>query len=69
MQLESKTPASGDNGGQGKTVQQVSKTYFSNNTLIANGSQHAIHWVSVNYHLSLPMAQLVAELAGLGGER
>ena len=69
MQLESKTPASAASGGQGKTVQQVGKTYFNNNTLIANDSQHAIRWVSVNYHLSLPLAQLVAELAGLGGER
>ena len=69
MQLESKTPASAENGGQGKTVRQVGKTYFNNNILIANDSQHAIHWVSTNYHLSLPLAQLVAELAGLGGGR
>jgi hypothetical protein len=69
MQVKSKTPATTVNGGQGKTVQQVDKTYISNDTLIANDSQHAIHWVSINYHLSLPLAQLVAELADLGGDR
>jgi hypothetical protein len=64
---KNKTPASAENGNRGETMQQVSKTYLNNNTLIENHSQHAVRWLTTHYHLSTTMALVIAENAGLGG--
>jgi hypothetical protein len=69
MRIKSRTPAPAENGHQGKTKQQASKTYTKHNTTIENGSQYAVHWVALNYHLPMPVAEVVADLSGLGGAR
>ena len=69
MRIERKAPASATNGGQGKIEKQISKTYYPNYSAVASDSQYAIRWLSSNYHLSLPVADLIAGLAGLGGKK
>ena len=69
MRIESKPPASAENGCRGEVEEQVSKTYYPNYSVVANDSQYEIRWLSSNYHLPLPVADLIAGLAGLGGNR
>jgi len=69
MILESKTPPPAMNGRLGKKSSQVGKTYSKNNRIIHRNSQHAVRWIASNYHLTLPVAGVIVELAGLGGKR
>ena len=64
-----KTPAPTVNGHQGKIKQQASETHSNHNTQDVYGSQYAVHWVALNCHLPMPIAEAVADLAGLGGSR
>jgi len=62
-------PISGARRGREENSKRTGKIHFPDSSKFEPKTQHVVRWLVSNYHLSLPMAEVVADLAGLGVER